>query len=218
MVKKTRILLVDDHTIFRVGLRDLLGKYPDVQVVGEVGDGRQAISVVNKLLPDLVVMDLTLPGLNGVQATRQICKAWPDIRVLCLTMHDELASVAEILLAGARGYLLKDTDIHELIVAVRALTRDMYYLSPRALEQVIRDYVARLAASRQSPASDLSDREREVLQLLAEGCPSSAIAEKLFVSIKTVATHREHIMTKLNVHSLAELTKFAIREGVVSVE
>jgi DNA-binding NarL/FixJ family response regulator len=217
ILMKTRIVLADDHAIFRAGLRSLLNKYKDLQIIGEVQNGRDAVRQVGSLRPDIVVMDLTMSDLNGVEATRQIVRDCPQTRVLCLTMHDTLEHVVEVLLAGAHGYVLKDGDIHELIMAVRTIARGQYYLSPEISGLVIRDYMTKLAESSRSAVSELSEREREILQLLVEGCSSSKIAEKLFVSIKTVATHRQSIMMKLNVDSLAELTKYALREGVTTV-
>jgi len=215
---KTRVLLVDDHKIMREGLRSLLAVTPGVEVVGEAGDGRSAVQLALKLAPDVVVMDIGMPDLNGVDATRQIKARDPKIKVIALSLHSDERFIAGMFKAGASGYLLKDGAFEELAHAIRTVAAGHTYLCPRIAKTVIRDYLrdAQAAAIAGGPA--LSEREREVLQLIAEGKSTKEIAGRLDVSVKTVETHRARIMERLGVHSVAELTKYAVREGLTSLE
>lgn len=210
------VLLADDHRILREGLRSLLEQQPDIRVVGEAGDGRAAVRLAKELSPDLVIMDIGMSGLNGVEATRQIREALPQTRVLALSMHSDRRYVRSMLTAGATGYLLKDSAAEELVQALRSLILGRAYLSPGITGVVLDEY---LHADAMSQAADpLSLREREVLQLLAEGRSTSQIAAGLHVSVKTIETHRKRIMDKLGLHSIAELTRYAIREGITPLE
>lgn len=210
---KLRILLADDHKIVREGLRTLIEKQPGTEVVGEADSGRMALKLTRELKPDVVIMDITMPDLNGIEATRQIHSEIPGVKVIALSMHSDKRLVAGILMAGASGYLLKeDCDSGELARAIRAVATNQTYLSPKIGEVVIKDYVRHLSMNTSSPFSILTPRECEVLQLLAEGKNTKEIASSLHVSVKTVETHRNKIMEKLDIRSIAELTKYAIRE------
>ncbi|MCE9637922.1 MAG: response regulator transcription factor [Planctomycetes bacterium] len=211
-----KILLVDDHRLFRDGLRPLLGRERGFEVVGEAGDGTEAVRLVASLAPDVVLMDVTMPGLSGIEATRAIVANHPTTKVVILTMHADKRYVTEALKAGASGYLLKDAAFSDLVQALRIVEDGRIHLSPRVAEMVVEDY-AHLA--RQSPPSEgpLSTREREVLQAMAAGHSTKEIAFHLGISVKTAETHRRQIMEKLDLHSVAELTKYAIREGLSSL-
>ena len=214
-----KIILADDHQIIREGVRSLLDKEPDMEVIGEAKNGREAVEMVVRLLPDVVVMDIGMPDLNGMEATRHITEQASDVKVLALSMHSDRQFAAGILAAGASGYLLKDSAFEELAEAIRSIVRGQCYLSPGITGVVLNDYVERMAnPSNCLPFAMLTKREREILQLLAEGWATKRIAEELHVSIKTVETHRQHIMDKLELRSLADLTKYAIREGLTSLE
>ena len=214
---KTKILLADDHRLFRDGLRTLLEKRADLEVVGETVDGPGTIAAVRDLKPDIVLMDVTMPELNGIEATRRILSDHPHIRVIMLSMHADQRFVVESLRAGAVGYLLKDCAIDELLEAIRMVSKNQRYLSRLIEESIIKDYLNLTTGRSGSAFSVLTAREREVLQLLAEGKGTKEIAGQLKVSIKTIETHRKQIMDKLNLHSIAELTKYAIREGLTSI-
>ncbi len=213
-----RILLADDHRIMREGLLSLFEKEDDLEVVGEAENGRQAVRLARELAPDVVVMDVAMPDLNGIEATRQVLAELPATKVLALSMHKNKQFVIEILKAGASGYVLKDGAFDELVHAIRAVLANRFYLSPEVTGAVIDDAVHFLPPEPGSASLRLSSREREVLQLLAEGRSTRQIAQHLNISIKTVETHRQHIMQKLDLHSVAELTKYAIREGLTSIE
>ena len=215
---KTRIVLADDHRIMREGLKSLLNEESDMEVVGEADNGRRAIEMVEEIVPDVVVMDIGMPELNGIEATRRIVLDHPDTKVVALSMHSDRRFMAEILKAGAAGYLLKDGAFDELAGAIRTVIAKKVYLSPRIADVVVEDYVRHLPRNEPSAFAALTPREREVLQLLAEGKATKQAAACLHVSVKTVETHRRQIMTKLDIHSVAELTKYAIREGLTSVE
>jgi DNA-binding NarL/FixJ family response regulator len=214
----TKVLLVDDHAIIRQGLSSLLEKQPDIEVVGGVEDGRQAIETVRKLNPDLVIMDISMPNLNGIDATRKIAEEIGSVKIIALSIHSSKRFVAEMLKAGASGYILKDCLFDELIEAIRTVLGGGIYLSPKITGIVIDDYVQRLSKQYQSNGPVLSDREREVLQLLAEGRSTKQIALSLHVSAKTIESNRRNIMEKLRINSVAELTKYAIREGITPLE
>jgi DNA-binding NarL/FixJ family response regulator len=213
-----RILLVEDHSIVREGLKSLLDKQPTIEVVGQADDGRKAIRLVKELLPDVVIMDVAMPDMNGIEATRLILKEAPDTKIIALSMHSDRRFVAEMLKAGASGYLLKDCAFEELINAVHAVVGSHPYLSPDIVDSVIKDYAHLLSKEDLSVFSILSAREREVLQLLSEGKTTREIASHLKISVKTVETYKQKIMDKLDIHSVAELTKYAIREGLTSLD
>jgi len=215
---KISALLVDDHHIFREGLKSLLEQQRDIKVVAEAGQGREAVRLAGELCPDIVVMDVAMPDLNGIEATRQIIIANPQIKVIGLSMHSDHRYVMEMLKSGAAGYVLKESAFEELVQAIRNVRANQIFLSPKIAHMVIKDYVTRLKQGVRTVYSLLSTREREVLQLLAEGKSTKDIALALDISIKTVETHRQQIMDKLDIHNIAELTKYAVKEGLVSLE
>lgn len=214
----TKILIADDHKIVRDGLRTLVEKHPDMEVVGEAENGRKAVYLSSKLIPDVVIMDVTMADLNGIEATRQIHKEQPHMKIIALSMHSDRRFVAGMLEAGASGYLLKDCAFEELAHAIQVITSNRIYLSPDITDIVVRDYVLKSSKESLSASVDLTTREREVLQLMAEGKSTKHIAESLTVSIKTVESHRRRIMEKLNIHSVAGLTKYALKVGITSLE
>jgi two-component system response regulator NreC len=213
-----RILLADDHKITRQGLRSLLEKQKDMEVVAEAEDGREAIRLAAEMAPDVVIMDITMPDLNGVEATKQILAKSPDIKIIGLSMHSDTVFVTEMLKSGAAGYLIKDCAFEELVRAIRTVIDNKVYLSPSISGVVVEDYIQRLSQTNFTGSDILSGREREVLQLMAEGNSTKRIAAKLHISVKTVETHRRQIMNKLDIHTVAELTKYAIRKGLTSLE
>lgn len=213
----TTVVLVDDHRLVRDGLRALLESRTDVEVVGEADDGRAAVQLARKLLPDVVVMDPAVGGLNGAGAARQIRDTCPDVKVVALSMHSDKRYVSRMLQAGASAYLSKTCDVEELIHAINITTAGGTYLSPEVAATVVQGYVSGTGAG-SSESHGLSDREAEVLQLLAEGKNSKGIGLLLHVSSRTVDSHRQRIMKKLDIHTLAELTKYAIRAGLTTVE
>jgi two-component system response regulator NreC len=209
--KKTRILLADDHSVVRSGFRMILDAQADLEVVGEVANGREAVEQATALQPDVVIMDVTMPELNGIEATRRIAAALPKTRVLALSMHKDSVYVREILRAGACGYLLKDSGEGDLVSAVRAVARGEGYLSSGVSDAVLTDYRKHVT----DPIDLLSSREREVLQMIAEGKTNKEIAVTLNLSVYTVEAHRGRIMEKLNLHSTGELVRFAVRNGLI---
>ena len=215
--KTLRLLLVDDHRIIREGLRTLLGRHDGLEIVGEAEDGTAAVRLAAELSPDIVVMDITMPGLNGIDAARQILARDPRARVIALSMHADRRFVIGALKAGAAGYLLKDCASEEIARAVRKVAGGGTYLSATITDIVVKDYVAQHGASDSSAYAVLTAREREVLQRMAEGLSTKDIAFQLKVSVKTVETYRQQIMEKLDIHSVAELTKYAIREGLTAL-
>lgn len=215
-MSRIRILLADDHAILREGLRLVLEKEPDFQVVGEAGDGQEAVEKARALHPDLVLLDIAMPRLNGVEAARRIKRHCPEAKILVLTQYDDRAYVLPILQAGADGYILKQTESYHLAEGIRAVMRGEATLSPPVARQLVD-----LVASGPSPEADpaevtLTDREREVLILVAEGYSSRQIAEALGISPKTVDVHRTNLMRKLNLHNRVEVTRYAIRHGLIS--
>jgi DNA-binding NarL/FixJ family response regulator len=213
-----KILLADDHQILRQGLRTLLEKEEGIQVVAEAPDGRTAVRLAKELAPDMVIMDIGMPDLNGIEATRQIAMEAPGVKIIGLSMFADRRFVVNMLKAGAAGYLLKDCAFEELGRAIWAVMANKIYLSPEIAHVVMQDLLFPAPAPEISVFSTLTAREREVLQLITEGNSTSKIADQLHVSVKTIETHRLQIMQKLNMHSVAELTKYAIREGLTSVE
>lgn len=213
-----RILLADDHQLMREGLTALIERQPDMEVVGTALEGREAVRLARELAPDLVLMDVAMPGMSGAEATRKITASLPAVRVLCLSMHVERRFVSAVLEAGAAGYLLKDCAQEELAEAIRQVTAGRSYLSPAVAATVIEDYATHLADAMPVDSSPLSGREQEVLQLIAEGRSTREIAERLFLSPKTVGSHRERIMRKLGIDTIAGLTKYAIRHGLTGSE
>lgn len=210
-----RTLLVEDHTLVRSGIRALLEASREVEVIGEAANGRQGVELSRELSPDLVLMDIAMPELNGIEAARQITTAQPHVRVLMLSMFEDQQYVFESLKAGASGYVLKAAAFHELQTAITSVLGGKSYISPALSENVMTDYVRRAQGDQKDTQLDkLSGREREVLQLIAEGKSSAEVAELLHISVRTVDTHRHNIMTKLEIHSIAGLTKFAIRHGL----
>jgi two-component system response regulator NreC len=218
--KPIRVLIADDHAMFREGVRALLDAEPDIEVVGEVEDGRAASQRALALHPDIVLMDITMPGLDGVEATRLITQRDPSIRVLILTMHDNEEVFLRSLAAGAAGYVLKRSGGHELVGAIRSTHEGNTYLSPYLARALMTDYLQRVdRAADESPAPKrLSAREQEILKLIAEGHSSREIAEQLDLAVKTVHNHRTRLMTKLDIHRNADLVRYAIRLGMVEVD
>lgn len=213
-----KIVLVDDHRIVRQGLRSLLEKQVDFRVVGEADNGRSALRTITELTPDLVIMDIGMPEMNGIDATRHVLSSLPETKIIVLSMHAEQQFVQDVMKAGAMGYLLKDSAYEELVTAIRSILAGEFYMSQKIANMVMRDYVRHLSDDNQSRSATLSTREREIWKLLAEGLTSAAIATELHISVRTVETHRQNIMEKLQLKSLADLIKLAIREGVVSLD
>ena len=213
-----RVLIADDHKIMLAGLRSLLEKQDDFEVVAEAPNGRKAVQLAQEKEPDVVVMDVSMPDLNGIEATTQITESLPATRVIALSMHSDKRFVMGMLRAGASGYLLKDCASQELATAIHRVAEGKKYLSPEITGVVIDDFLLGAPAEETAAASPLSAREREVLQLIAEGWSTKQIAAHLYVSIKTIETHRRQLMKKLDLHNIADLTKYAIREGLTSIE
>jgi DNA-binding NarL/FixJ family response regulator len=212
-----KILIADDHKILREGLRSLLETEPEFAIVAEAQDGLSAISAAKRHKPDIAILDIGMPDLNGIEVTRRIRSEIADTRVIALSMHADRRFVMGILEAGANGYLLKDSAFAELILAVMAVAKGKMYLSPSIAETVVKNSLEKLDQKEEGSSVMLSGREREVLQMIAEGKSTKEIALKLFVSTKTVETHRKQIMDKLNIRTVAGLTKYAIREGLTSL-
>ncbi len=213
-----RVLLADDHKIIRDGLKTLIDKETGMEVVAEAENGRKTVRLAQKLHPNVIIMDVTMPDMNGIEATRKIMEEAPDCRIIGLSMHSDRRYILGMLEAGASGYLLKDCAFEELAAAVRNVAGGNTYLSPRITEVVVKGYLDKTAGPSRGLGSALTPREREVLQLLAEGMAAKEVASHLNVSVKTVETHRRNMMEKLDMRSIAELTKYAVREGLVSIE
>ena len=213
-----RVLLADDHTIVRQGLRALLDSQEDIEVVGEAENGRQAFEKTKQIVPDIVVLDITMPNLNGIEATRQIKKLNPEIKVIVLTVHDNEEYVHQVLQAGASGYLLKESAVSDLVSAINAVKKGDIFLSPTISKVVVKDYIKH--TDRESRGFDsldvLTSREREVLQLIAEGHTNREVARLLKLSVKTVDVHRAHIKEKLHIHDTAGLIKYSLRKGLIN--
>ncbi len=213
-----RVLISDDHKIVRDGIKALIEKEADMGVIAEADNGRTTVQLVQKLRPDIVIMDVTMPDMNGIDATRKIVEKTPGVRVIGLSMHSESRYILGMLDAGASGYLLKDCAFEELVTAIRHVAGGNTYLSPQIADVVVKGYLDKTPKPSNAFGSILTPREREILQLLAEGNSAKEIASHLNMSHKTVETHRRNVMEKLNTRSIAELTKYAVREGLVSVE
>ena len=212
------ILLAEDHKIVREGLRSLLDQHDDLEVIGEAEDGRTAAELARQLRPNVIIMDISMPGLNGIEATRQIVAQTAGVKVIALSVHADAKFVASMLEAGATGYVLKECAFEELEDAIDAVRSNRIYLSKRITSVVVESYVSRLSAADHSAPPALTPKEREVLQLMAEGKATKEVARILHISVKTVETHRKHIMDRLNLRSIAELTKYAVREGLTSLD
>jgi two-component system response regulator NreC len=213
-----RMLLADDHAILRHGLSKAFEKEPDINVVGQANNGYSTIELVRELSPDVVIMDIGMPDLNGIEATRKITKDYPSVKVIGLSMHSSDKYVREMFKAGACGYLLKNCPFEELVEAVRTVVAGKTYISPSVGDMIVKEYVTKSGAPEESAFSVLSLREREVLQLLAEGKTTKQAAKLLYISPKTVEAHRLRIMSKLGVDNIAQLTKYAIQEGLTQPE
>ncbi len=213
-----KIVLADNHKLMRDGLKALLEKHTDMEVIAEAADGRELLRLIGKLAPDVAVVDVVMPNLNGIEAVRQITAQFPEVKVVALSMHLNKQFVVGMLRAGASAYLVKDCAFGELHQAISAVVANHTYLSPRISDTVVEQFLCNSSSSTDHHGpSALTPREREILQLLAEGKDTNQLAAQLHVSVKTVGTHRQHIMSKLKIHSLAELTKYAIREGITSL-
>jgi two-component system response regulator NreC len=217
MTNKYRIVIAEDHTILREGLRALLSSNPDFKIVGEAEDGRAAIRFVETVKPDLILMDLSMPRMNGMEAIRDIKKSFPNIKVVALTVHKTEEYVLATLQAGANGYVLKDATHNELVMAIKSVLRGNRYLSPGISERVIEGYLEGRKVTKPRSAWDtLTQREREILKLIAEGYKNKDIADYLCLSVKTVDTHRSNLMKKLDLHNVSGLTTFAMEKGLIA--
>ena len=214
---KIRILVADDHTVIRRGIVGLLNAQPDMEVIDEAGTGREAVAKAQAVLPDVVLLDVAMPELNGLGATRMIKGQSPGVQVLILTMHDREDYLFQALRAGASGYVLKGADTEDLLAAVRSVARGGVYLYPPIAKELVSEYLRRVESGEDLASYDgLTDREREILQLIAEGKTAANIAEDLHISPHTVHSHRDNIMTKLDLHDRAALIRYAIRRGLVN--
>lgn len=213
-----KVLLADDHQVIREGLKMLLNASEGVEVVGEAESGRKVIDMLQKVSPDVIVMDVSMPELNGIDATARIRKEYPDVKILALSMHTDRRFIEGMLKAGASGYLVKDCAATELLSAIELVTTGEIYLSPKIAGKIVKRFLKQSSAQDEGAASSLSTREREILQLIAEGNDAKQIAFELCLSPKTVEAHRRNIMEKLNIHNVAQLTKFAIKEGLTNLE
>lgn len=212
-----RILLVEDHAVVRAGLRMLLGSDPDMIIVGEAENGRQGVALAQELRPDVVLMDISMPDLNGIEATRQIKQICPEVAVLALTMHEDDQYFFAMLGAGASGYVPKRAAANDLIAAIRAVHAGGMFLFPSVARLLVEDYLSKRESTTAQRLNVLTEREREVLRLIAEGKSNQEIADALVISVKTVNRHRENIMAKLNLHSRVELVRYAIEKGLIEL-
>ncbi len=218
-MKKIRVLVVDDHTVVRAGIRLLLDAQSDIEVVGEAKDGLEGLSQAQELKPDVLLMDITMPGMEGVQATKVVKEACPQVQILALTMHEDAPHFFRMLQAGASGYVVKGADPEELLSAIRAVSQGKAYLFPSLARKLLDDYLERLEVGEEGDTyARLTNREREVLKLIGEGHTGREIAEMLFLSKNTVERHRTNIMDKLGMHNKSQLIRLAIRKGLVKLE
>jgi DNA-binding NarL/FixJ family response regulator len=217
--KKIRVIIADDHAILREGLKALLALSDNIEVIGGASTGKEAIDLVAELAPDVVLMDVAMPIMDGIESTRRITKSFPGVKVLILSQHDNREYILSAVKAGASGYILKKAVSTDLISAIESVSREGYFFYPTVAKTVIEDYLERLGGKQDENEYDrLSEREREVLKLIAEGHSSNEIAQMLFISVKTVLGHRTNIMEKLNIHNRTELVKYAIRKGVIQAD
>jgi two-component system response regulator NreC len=217
-MKKIKLVVADDHKIFRQGITKLLEDESDLQVVGEAANGREAVKKTTELKPDVVLMDIAMANLNGLEATKQIKKVLPETKVIMLTMHKNEEYILQSFQAGASGFILKEGAVEELVNAIRSIHQDKSFLSPTISKTLIDAYLRKMETGKtETPFDLLTDREREVLQLIAEGYTNREVAKALFISVKTVEAHRAHIMAKLNIHDVAKLVKYAIQKGLVDL-
>jgi DNA-binding NarL/FixJ family response regulator len=214
-MSRIRVVLADDHTLVRAGIRALLDRMPDVEVVGEAGEGWEAVAQVAATRPDVLLADVAMPGMGGLEAAERLRREFPDVRVVMLSMHANEEYVLQALRAGASGYLLKDAASVELDLALRAAVAGQTYLSPAISRQMIDSYMTRVAGG--ATPEPLTPRQREILRLIAEGKSTKEIAFALTISVKTVETHRSQLMDRLDIHDVAGLVKYAIRTGIVSI-
>jgi len=215
-VAKIKVVIADDHAVVREGIKMILGREPDIEIVGEANNGREALDLVATSKPSVVVMDISMPEMGGIEATKRVKEAWPKVNVLALTMHEDESYVFQLLKAGASGYVLKRGAAQDLVQAIRSASRGEAFLYPSVARSVLADYLKRVQSGEERHRYDgLTDREREILALIAEGLSNQEIAQKLFISIKTVQTHRTHIMEKLDLHNRAQLVRYAIRKGLI---
>ncbi len=214
---KIRILLADDHTILREGIRSLIEDEPDMEVVGEAEDGLSVVKLADTLRPDLILMDLAMPLLNGLEATRQIRKNNPHAKILILTMHENEEYIRQVLAAGAMGYILKDAAARELLGAIRSIHKGEVVLSPAITRLIVTDYLRWGDLATQDSSDGLTDRERQILQMIAEGYTNKQIADILSISVKTVQAHRLNLMKKLDLHDRGELIKYAIQKKIIEI-
>lgn len=217
-MSRLRVLIAEDHGLVRAGLRSLLERLSEVDVVGEASDGHDALRAVAELRPDIVLMDLSMPGLNGLEAAWRISRDHPATRVLVLSMHADEEYVREAVRAGAAGYLVKSADRDELVMALRAVARGETWLSPAVTRAFVAGLAGGVSPDRAGPFQSLTSRQREVLQLIAEGTSTKAIADRLQLSVKTVETHRARLMERLDIHDVAGLVRYALRVGIVRAE
>ncbi|OFX13266.1 MAG: DNA-binding response regulator [Armatimonadetes bacterium RBG_19FT_COMBO_69_19] len=213
---RIKVVVADDHAIVREGVRMILAREQDIEVVGEAGDGQQALDLVASLRPQVVIMDISMPGMGGIEATQRVKTKHPEVQVLALTMHEDETYVFQLLRAGAAGYVLKRAAAQDLVQAVRAAAKGEAFLYPSIARKVVEDYLRRVETGEERERYDgLTTREKEILTLIAQGLSNQQIAEKLYISIKTVQTHRAHILEKLGLHDRTELVRYAIRKGLI---
>ena len=212
------VLLVDDHPIVRQGLRNLLDSMPDFKVVGEAGDGLQALEVIEKVQPQVLVIDVVMPGLTGLEVTQRVKRQWPAVKVIILSMQNNEAYVVSALKSGASGYILKDTGPEELVDAIRAVVKGERYLSKQLSERIINAYVSKVDEAEVDPYDTLTNREKEILHLVAEGFTNQEIAERLFISPRTAELHRSNVLNKLSLKNQVDLVRFAIKRGILPLD
>ena len=212
------VLLVDDHPIVRQGLRNLLDSMPDFKVVGEAGDGLQALELIEKVQPQVLVIDVVMPGLSGLEVTQRVKRQWPAVKVIILSMQNNEAYVVSALKSGASGYILKDTGPEELVDAIRAVVKGERYLSKQLSERIINAYVSKVDEAEVDPYDTLTNREKEILHLIAEGFTNQEIAERLYISPRTAELHRSNVLNKLSLKNQVDLVRFAIKRGILPLD
>jgi len=212
------VLLVDDHPIVRQGLRNLLDSMPDFKVVGEAGDGLQALELIEKVQPQVLVIDVVMPGLSGLEVTQRVKRQWPAVKVIILSMQNNEAYVVSALKSGASGYILKDTGPEELVDAIRAVVKGERYLSKQLSERIINAYVSKVDEAEVDPYETLTNREKEILHLIAEGFTNQEIAERLYISPRTAELHRSNVLNKLSLKNQVDLVRFAIKRGILPLD